>query len=161
MTCISTILKATENKPYIIERTPKYLNIVIEGGGEYKGFEWLVTFTGSGHRCGYVAIDPDNDSSYPELDCHGDVTFYGKHEAILSHFNINCPDVWIGFDCAHGEDAKDEKSVILYFGKDHAETIKDFFSSWEDYSTVKSFKFVEKQCKKIINQLINRRSNNE
>lgn len=58
MSCITEILKVKGDKDFIVSG-----EIAIEGGGTYKDYEYIITFTSSGHRCGYVAI-PESHSLY-------------------------------------------------------------------------------------------------
>jgi len=57
----------------------------VEGGGVYKGYEYLVTLTSMGIRCGYVAISKKHPlyakemGAVEELEVHGGVTFYDTH----------------------------------------------------------------------------------
>ena len=84
------------------------------------GFDYQITKTARGYRCGYVKVKPGHpwfgkqyDFDLTDVDVHGRVTF--------TEFGTACPtheaeeEWWIGFDCAHGGDAPDpelsERSV--------------------------------------------------
>ncbi|HMG68274.1 MAG TPA: hypothetical protein VK588_11335, partial [Chitinophagaceae bacterium] len=91
MSCITEILKIKGDRAILpILRDEKVGKaVVIEGGGHWLGFEYLITFTDLGHRCGYVAIPPGHvaDKEHDrredwDIDCHGGVTFINrKHSA--------------------------------------------------------------------------------
>jgi hypothetical protein len=117
MSCITEILKIKGSRPIL-----KTEGHVIECGGIYKNYEWLVTMTSMAHRCGYVAIPSDHPLAGQDLMSevtaeayehfhypHGGVTFQkpGTHlvKAIVGDFV--CDDIWIGFDAAHAGDKKD------------------------------------------------------
>src|ERR1700690_3472589 len=120
MSCITEILKKKDDQEYLVAGS-----IVIESGGKYKDHEWLVIFTDSAHRCGYVAV-PENHKLYNEakekgydfdVDVHGGITFCepGSHiiERVLGEHH--CSDLWLGFDAAHICDKKDFESAKKYF----------------------------------------------
>ncbi len=162
MSCITQLLEMKGDKPFL-KFSP---HAVIEGGGNYKDYEYLITFTNLGHRCGYVALKQkdveklekdrdDPDYYYPDLDCHGGITFYSSDHDAKDLLPISCSDHWVGFDCGHYKDKDDKELTIKYFGKslrnqDHF----DFQNNFPEI-TIKSYEFVEEQCKLIINQLTN------
>jgi len=61
MSCIPKILELKGDKDHLHtmdhSKLPADCGNVIEGGGEYKGYHYLITFTGTAHRCGYVGIE--------------------------------------------------------------------------------------------------------
>ena len=71
---------------------PRNKGIVIEGGGLYRDYEFLITFTELGHRCGYVAINPNHPcykknlvmSSDFDLSVHGGITFHAEDHGAKS-----------------------------------------------------------------------------
>lgn len=70
---------------------------------------------------------------------------------------IPCTDMWLGFDFGHCNDMCDTKAYKKYFGKEKAENKKSFFDAMNqgyDGQTVKTFKYAEKECHGIIDQLI-------
>ena len=155
MSCITELLKLKGDKKFLKITDNGHPCTVIEGGGTYKGYEYLITLNISGYRCGYVAIPSDHkinnsyyyndtdDINYSELDiqCHG------HHlKELLTH---ECKDLWLGFDCMHSNDRCDEKAFLKY----HNTTING--DIYLDDSTIKNFQYVEKQCHSIIHQLIN------
>lgn len=171
MSCISQILKHTKNEPYMLAIKDRE-SLVIEGGGEYKGFEYIITFTPMGHRCGYVAIphdhklndlpervnswrqEPEIDYYAANIDCHGGLTFGSRTHYIKKMLGVECDDIWIGFDCNHSCDARDHNGLMKYYGAD-CDTFK-MLKKWPDIDymgTVRDFDYVKNECKNIIDQL--------
>jgi len=156
MTCISTL---EIGKPLFSEAAT-----IVEETGKYKGFEYLVTFTPRGHRCGYVAIN-DNHPLYGksdecdiDLDMHGGCTFFDFQKT-----DQKCTDKWIGFDCAHVGDRPDHETRIKYFGEctvdQEAEQLMfralyRALGIWSsEYGSIRGKDFVAGECKRIIDQL--------
>lgn len=162
MTCINKILELKgDQEIFKVER------IVIEGGGEYKGYEFLVTFTDMGFRCGYVAVPPthpvhsffNEDYNYPELECHGGVTFFGKSHLAELLIENPCEDKWVGFDCGHCEDLTDLKTFDKYFPeadkfqRDYVDGNSSKKSTiWPMEMRTKDY--VIENCKRMIDELI-------
>lgn len=165
MSCITEILKIKGDRE--IMPFPKNKGIVIEGGGEYLGYEYLITFTELGHRCGYVAITPDHplygkdEVGCGDLDVHGGITFHQEEHGAKSILSHHCKDEWLGFDAAHCTDHACMVTAEKYFGSDH-EFIKyaktsDFYmkpNRYGEFSEHRTYKYMEKHCKKLIKQLI-------
>jgi len=134
--------------------------------GEYRGYEYIVVKTSMGHRCGYVKVtkghpwhgkdwenvSPINGDEW--LDVHGGLTF--------AEADVPCdaegPDTgwWIGFDCAHSGDAKDESIMSDEYLKYH----RDFNERHPDLSritmheSVKTTPYVVNECKRLIDQAV-------
>jgi hypothetical protein len=164
MSSITEILKLKGDKKIL----PVYDGVVIEGGGTYKDHEYLIVFTEQGHRCGYVALKPEEterfekDSEgegrkyyYPDLDCHGGLTFYSRHHGAKELLPISCDDMWVGFDAAHAWDKPDNKTSTEYFGE----------TKWTKYREInpmpcfedvihRTYDYMEQECKGIIDQLL-------
>lgn len=161
MSCITEILRQKGDMPYL----PVNESCVVEGGGSYRGYEYLITFTDMGNRCGYVALTPDDvdyyqdklcSTGYPDLRCHGDVTFYGNDSSAKELLVIPCNDMWVGFDVGHSHDKRDIKLTKKYFPKMAcSENILNLLS--RQGKKIRSYAYVEKNCKKIIKQLWKRR----
>ena len=165
MSCITEILKRKGDEPYLIQD-----GIAIESGGIYKDYEYLVTFTYLGHRCGYVAIPPGHElynidsmnGKDIDLDVHGGITHDGKHNIVEKILGYQCDDKWIGFDCGHAGDGADLELVIKVFP--YNRRIKEFikikeqtrqeFPSLDEFEEIRSNEFVESECKHIIDRLI-------
>ncbi len=169
MSCITEILKLRDQDGLVKVIKGDKVFLVAEGGGKYKGYEFIVTFTELGHRCGYVAIPPEHPCSERdlmyhgvtdevELECHGGVTFYSRKHSLRDLLKHQCDDVWVGFDCAHAYDGKDLDLLRKYYGED-SDQIK-FYKEYPQYQasneleTVRSYAYVVNHCRKIINQLI-------
>lgn len=161
MSCITKLLELKGAQEFL----PVHASLVIEGGGDYKGHEYLIVFTSTGHRCGYVALKPEEhdhiqnvSKDYPEyiLHCHGGVTFYENTHAAKSLLPVPCDDFWVGFDAAHYYDAPDPELTDKYF-KDNEETMR--IREWQEeicgYDNVKhrDFTYMESECHRIIDQL--------
>jgi hypothetical protein len=162
MSCIQKLLelknKSTEPFFKINARN------VIEGGGQYKGYDYLITFIDVGHRCGYIAISPDHplysSELYPLkktkisiedlLEVHGGVTFFDTPHLINDH---KCGDKWIGFDSGHCWDIPDIKFLRLYFPLSSSWRSGFYYADIPEAS-LKTQKYMEEQCKLLINQLI-------
>lgn len=126
----------------------------VEGGGAYKGYEYLIVLNHFGHRCGYVAINQNHslhketsydDSPIADIDMHGGCTFFGKQMT-----ESECSDKWIGFDCGHYDDAQDIEALEKC-APEKAVLYKEASSLSE--GMVRSKEYVEEQCKGIIDQL--------
>lgn len=167
MSCISEVLKIKGNKEFM--PFPESTGLVIEGGGEHKGYEYLITFTEMGHRCGYVAINPDHPCYKKDLvsngdfdvSVHGGVTFHREEHAIKKMLKHPCSDEWIGFDAAHYNDRACIRTAEKYFGSEntfikHAKT-SDFYMKPDFFGDIvihRTFEYMEQECKNLIDQLI-------
>jgi|ERR1041385_95645 hypothetical protein len=166
MSCISEILKVKGDKEFLRVGD----EIVIEDGGNYKGYEYLITFSTNGFRCGYVAIDTNHptyhdSSDYPDYSVHGGITFFDKShlaESILGH---TCTDKWLGFNAGHSCDLSDIDSVnkyfptlrmmkLLYLKKINETLCKNIFFD----SSIRTKEYMIDECKKLIDQLIEKDS---
>lgn len=171
MSCITEIIKRKADKPYLI--TPGF---AIEDGGVYKNYEYLITFTAMGHRCGYVAIpetsklynkdimlwDGDLDDRMPNFDVHGSVTFWDHATHIINETigDHHCTDKWIGFDAAHWDDRADYSRVKevwpssqMYEEACAVERIRSHQKSLP-YGTIKTCQYMKSECLSLIDQVI-------
>jgi len=159
MSCITQLLKLKGDKEFL----PINNLVVIEGGGLYKDYEYLITFVSHGHRCGYVAIPEDIDINVDDISCHGDITFEDREHSAKALLPLPCNDLWIGFDAAHWNDVGCAKTIRKYFP--HNKKI-DFFEdsmmalSQFDNVTHKTYEYMENECKSIIDQIIEMRNKN-
>lgn len=163
MSCISEILNLKGDKEFLVLGNPKGFHaFCIENGGEYKGYEYLITMVGRGHRCGYVAIPEDkpiNDKGVDYdfgYDVHGGITFCDRDHPAKAALSIACTDLWLGFDAAHGHDCVDLVCAEKYFGE--TQEIKymktnDFYRGIE-FGEIRTFEYMESECKKLIDQLV-------
>ncbi len=164
MSCITKLLEMKGQD----EILPIHRECVIEGGGEYKGYEYLITFTSHGTRCGYVALKPEETEIflaesegesyyYPDLNCHGGLTFFGEEHGAKDLLPTPCNDFWVGFDCAHAGDGHDKELTKKYFGKQtFSDDYYDAMESMTLYGQIhhRSYGYVESECHSIIDQLI-------
>jgi hypothetical protein len=160
MTCITKLLEEKGNKEFII--SPLCSGVAIEGGGKYKNYEWLVILNDMAFRCGYVAIPKSHpvwaSTDYPYYEVHGGVTFFDKPHLVESE----CDDKWIGFDAGHlgFRDEVDIECAKKYFGQNHAgiKYIEENNSNkifGGHNASIKTFSYMESECKKLIDQLEN------
>lgn len=161
MSCIKKILELKGDKDFI--KAPNNENVMVEGGGEYRGLDYLIVFVDYGHRCGYVAIDSshkfynldaiyDSDLKYNwNLNVHGGITFY-DHQPFIKN---DCKDIWFGFDMAHCDDKQCLETIKKYWPK------KDLSFQYElnkkyplPCQVHRDFEYVEGECKRLIDQLV-------
>jgi hypothetical protein len=179
MSCIPRILELKGDRDYLHIMDPKDLpadcGIAIEGGGEYRGFHYLITFTGNAHRCGYVALPINHvladekidlvsghaPEPYDDLSVHGGITFHENGIHIMERLfpkEPHCKDVWIGFDCAHYRDGKDWEHHAKYFGEEKMNKLSSCFYPFSEtlriVEVVRTYNYVESECKNLIDQLI-------
>lgn len=125
----------------------------VEGGGVYKGYEYLMVLNHRGNRCGYVAINENhplyNSEGYPDLEMHGGCSYFDKQMT-----ESTCTDKWIGFDCGHAFDAQDLDALEKY-NPERASYYKEdnlrFRPCYDEVVRTKGY--VEENCKGIIDQL--------
>jgi hypothetical protein len=156
MSCITQLLQMKGDK----ECLPIHNNAVIENGGTYKDYEYLITITSRGTRCGYVAIKELKDYINYEcfIDCHGGVTFFGDDHSAKDLLPVKCTDTWIGFDAAHSNDKSDVGLIEKYFnGHRVKDDMMDFLNIMDcasGGSAHRTYDYMENECKDIIDQLI-------
>lgn len=86
---------------------------VLESCGEYKGYDYCVTFNMHGYRCAYIALPnnhyyADKDKAEEELEVSGGVTFHDKQHLVES----GCNDIWVGFDSGC-QDLESARSLFM------------------------------------------------
>lgn len=136
------------------------INPILEERFEYKGFICVVLFQGSGHRCGYVGIPKTNEYynvDYNEIpvSCHGGLTYSRSYLALNDDSDI----WWIGFDCAHWNDAKDYMSARKYFADDEEalkiiNLLETSDMRYPTGGTVRDLSYCKNECIGIVNQLL-------
>lgn len=115
----------------------------------YKGFEYWILRPSllfnplnsykkhNFHLCGYVVIERGGEyyyDDYDDIECHGGITFSDSIEDLDIDFAI-------GFDCAHYYDFNNIRQL----------SYEPLLHHYRDV------KYVDKECKFIIDQLINRK----
>lgn len=178
MSCITEILKIKGDKEVLapLDENGKPW-VIVEGGGTYKDHEYLIILNTVGHRCGYVAIPPDHkfnetkleiremmgslrkyehyDYDSLNIDCHGGLTFMDKNHSLKDLLTVPCDDFWIGFDCGHYNDSPDVAAYKKHWGEESYKQRESFFGCMDEgRENVRDFYYVEKECHKIIKQLI-------
>lgn len=159
MGCITKILELKGDKEFLLIPETR-AEIAIEDGGNYKGYEYLITFNERAFRCGYVAIPPSHptynfEGNYPDFSVHGGVSFFDKPHLLKE---INCDDKWIGFDAHHSGDLLDIDCQKKYFPGireaiiSYSEEFNEIYS--KSFSTIKSKEYMIQECKNLIDQLI-------
>lgn len=160
MSCITKLLEIKGEKEFL----PCHSQSGIEGGGVYKGYEYIISFTSMGHRCGYVAIPDGICGNYEDLDCHGGITFEGNDHGFKDLLDTPCADLWVGFDAAHCDDLGNLETAMKYFG--HIEQSRrsiEALNSVTEQSYIalhklgcvhRTYEYMEKECHHIIDQLI-------
>lgn len=170
MSCISEILKIKGDKEFIpipYKENEWHHEIVIEGGGNYKEYEYLITFNDMGFRCAYVGIPESHpiytfhneEYNYPNFDVHGGITFFDDNNITKKLFGIHCTDKWIGFDAGHYYDISDFECTKKYFPTlrksklDYVIGMSHLLERHITGSAIRSFNYMEEECKKLIDQL--------
>lgn len=174
MSCIPALLALKGGNEFLqLGESPN----MIEDGGEYEGYNYLITFAPLGHRCGYVAISNShplyneqgneqgwNSEKIQDLDVHGDVTFFDNPS---DRFGIpdNCEEKWIGFDAAHCNDKRDMETLkkineIAYCAAKYVEDIIKI-SLVDNFQEVRTKDYMIEECKQLILQLKKLENNHE
>lgn len=157
---IKKVLELKGDKEFL----PIYDQCVCEGGGEYKGYYYMILFIKM-WRCGYVELPPfhpwtntieDDDYSIDIHNIHGGVTYVGSLPGVKTCLNIDpaCGEKLIGFDVNHSDDGMDFESVEKYGLLGVRETYSSFFDMSREGEEIKDYQYCVKECKEIINQLI-------
>lgn len=158
MSCITELLKMKKDNDFLrVEE-----GLIIEGGGEYKGYEYIITFIDKGHRCGYVAIDKTHpcygknlDKYDDEFKVHGGITFHNKDIHAKKLLQHPCDDEWLGFDAMHVGDCPDVKCIEKYFSNSKWINIyEEIEDTYEEVDTIKTYEYMEAECKSLIDQLL-------
>lgn len=166
MSNIAEILKLKGDKEFL----PVNPGIVVEDGGVYKGYDYLITFVEfSAHRNGYVLIPIDNklydkklegEDDY-DLSVHGGITFYDYGFEILGmNENTDCTEKWVGFDGMHGGDLSDIEHYKKYFGDNTRRIgfLQEMFDALSHLfsceNVIRTKEYMIQECKNLIDQII-------
>lgn len=163
MSCITKLLEMKGDK----EILPIHKGCVIEGGGSYKEYEYMIVFIEIGHRCGYVALKEkdtakfqeeakEDEYYYPDISCHGGVTFFSESHGAKDLLPVPCNDFWIGFDAAHSDDIGCFDTARKYFGNESKyDSLEKCYEGLRAFGTIthKTYDYMEQECKAIIDQL--------
>jgi hypothetical protein len=104
--------------------------------GEHMGFPFMVVHNSLGHRCGYICIPkghPWFGKDYDNIDAsvHGGLTF-------AQYDDDDDESYWIGFDCAHYNDAPDPTLPSTY--------------RFKSDGVVRTQEYVEAECRSLCEQ---------
>ena len=139
---------------------------IIEKRFEYRGYPCVVIFHTLGHRCGYVGLPRSNryfgcDYEEIDIDCHGGLTY--ATDELYEQSDVD--RWWIGFDCAHCDDAKDYDSLRKYYTDKQSREMIDFWENLDHRypieSQVRDLDYVTKECELIVDQLYVREEEDE
>ena len=133
------------------------------GKGEHVGFEWEVVVNPMGYRCGYVRVLPGHpwfEKDYDDniaADAHGGLTFAQHGKACPTHGAA--AEWWIGFDCAHCDDAPDP-ALRAHAGVRQGDNAFDASAVLKEklgYSiiergTVRTQEYAEAECRALCEQ---------
>lgn len=165
---ITEILKLKGDKEFLtVKEGIVKKGIVVEDGGVYKGYDYLITFVEfSAHRNGYVFIPKDNKLYDKKLDgkdgyglsVHGGITFYYySFEIIGMDENTDCTEKWVGFDGMHAGDLLDIEHYKKYFGDNTRRIgfLEEMFDALSSCGNViRTKEYMVQECKNLIDQII-------
>ena len=125
---------------------------------DYHGLRCVVLGLDMGHRCGYVGL-PKGHKYYgldynklDDIEVHGGWTYQGESNG----YPVESVDTWwIGFDCAHYGDGKDEMLIKELASQDAVDFWLDRMRNYYDTSP-KSAEYVKRELICAVNQIINK-----
>lgn len=126
---------------------------------EYKGFTCVILFNQMGFRCGYVGIPKYVKIDTDSIGCHGGITYVRDY----LHHQERKDLWWIGFDCAHCFDGFDVETAKKIFS-DESDVMEQiallestgYFAVCNEDNTIRTLEYCEGECRKIVNQVIER-----
>lgn len=130
---------------------------VVEKHFEYRGHDCICVFNCRGYRCGYVSVDEAKDYYHFDIDCHYGLTFGA--EQVYKYYNPK-KEYYIGFDCGHICDGHDYDTALLYgliTEQRYYQLLEMDIQSPLFIQPVRDLEYVENQCKKIVDQLEDKR----
>lgn len=125
--------------------------------GVHAGYQWTVTRTSMGFRCGYVRVPAGHPWHGKTVN---QLSLLPKHYP-MAHGGINFSDAdkdcgggpddgwWIGFDCQHVGDLPDLEIADQHY-KEYARLI--FGGHYEGKWSVKDQAYVETWCRRLCEQ---------
>lgn len=146
-------------------------NYIIEKEFIYKGMKCLVLFHNMGFRSGFVGIDKNhilyNQNHYDNI-CINDEninidSYFEYHRESLNSFggkNSSYPiesDLWwFSFNCVNIDDKREFNLALKLFpdNKEYIKVVKEVLENKFENGTIKNTNFVEINCKKLVDQLI-------
>lgn len=141
---------SSNNKKYYVEKV-----------FHYKGYTCVVVLHRFGHRCGYVGVPKGHAAygmHYDDLDVsvHGGLTYSNDSDEPYP-IDTDKDLWWFGFDCAHCFDGRDYQAVYRHIPlcRDEIKHLQECDLQYPDDSlTVRTTRYVVKQCKQLVKQLI-------
>ena len=121
----------------------------LEKREQYKGIFYKVVLQRLGHRCGYVEIPKDLNISKRDFSFDSDLEVHGG----ITYAKVENETKVIGFDCAHYMDGIDVEKAMEHF-TDLSDNELMFLSWGIGDGKVRSLEYVEKECKNLIDQLL-------
>jgi hypothetical protein len=143
-------------------------NAYLESGGTYRGYHYCVTLVAlMANRCGYVAVQPSHPAyrsdAIQNVRVHRGLELTEMPESFAKFLKENaiapCGDQWLGFS-----------STIPFFDLPDTDAVKRIFPVGtycmldeprlnimqyaEPGASLKDTKYMEDQCKQLIDQLI-------
>lgn len=134
---------------------------------DYKGMQCRIKRNSLGALCGYVMI-PKKHSLYNKDDEHLGIQVHGG----ITYQNFDDEGkYWIGFDCVHSGDLKPRFEIIEKNIKDEKDPeLKQIYELTEKFKkmlpdselwkiTYKNISFVTKECKHMVDQILEMKQN--
>ncbi len=123
--------------------------------GVLHGYEYEIVANHTGHRCGYVRVEPGHpwfEQNYNNLDVdvHGGITFAEHGQACPTHGEE--AEWWVGFDCAHGGDAPDPSIMDKADEDIGGRRLVDVMTFRGD--TIKTTDYVRAECERLAEQAL-------
>ena len=126
---------------------------------EHNGIKCLILRNDMGALCGYCQL-PEGHKYYEKdyndilYEAHGGLTFSGDRE------KLGLDGFWIGFDCAHSHDITPScESFLKQIRASLSNKIRDLAKILDSSPiferTYKNMAYVEKECRKLAEQIIN------
>lgn len=121
------------------------------------GFRCVVVGLEMGHRCGYIEIPKDHKYygvEYDDInvDVHGGWTY---SEYTYNNYPIES-DInawWIGFDCAHWNDAKDIELIKSFGDTELSRFYVKMSERFFEQEEIRTTEYVENELRKAVKEL--------
>jgi hypothetical protein len=123
------------------------------------GYRCVVLGLSMGHRCGYVALPYghpynkiDDYSNMNNISVHGGLT-YGDIDNTYP-VKTDRKHYWIGFDCAHYNDARDLELIKSFEDNYPSHLLIRSILNFPNYGVLRTTEYVEEQLRDMVKQLI-------
>ena len=129
-------------------------NFKIEKDFMIDNYRCIIIGVSLGHRCGYVGLPKEHkyygvDYDDIGIDVHGGLTFEGMGNG----YPVEDDRYWIGFDCAHYNDAKDFDLIKELNDDNTYNTFYDIERRFPTGGEMRTTEYVESQIIELVNQL--------